>query len=472
MSYYFSGFGQWVAMTIGVGITAVGAYFLARWSWRWFTVVCVTAAAIVFLFLLPIRNPAHLFLDESTPPIFLNYFWTWVFALIVGFSLSLIAVGRTLYLGRSPTVQEPAVEGESNRSAEIDSAWREIQLRLSNARIESGSQNVYLVLVPDEGWTSALIHSAGLQLFAEGPDGEAPVHAYATADGVFLSVAGASAFGVQSEEGSRSLENVCRRLLAERPNCPVVRGVVVLFPITWAGQPESVKWASSAREDLRTIERVLKVRCPVFAVFSEMETTSGFPEFVGRMSTALRQSRCGFAVPASHPFSGDLVQNGLIWMSGWYHGWILSLMADDLFNVSGNNQLFSLDIEFRRYRKRLRSVLEAAFSTHRETEPMLFRGCYFTATGAHTREQAFTAGLLRGPRGRILAEHAVTQWTQQARDDDQFYRKLAWAVGLAGGGLSLLGWLAIITMTGNSMWWAGPIALLIIWLIVIFRVVR
>ncbi len=29
MSYYFSGFGQWVAMTIGVGITAVGAI-----SWR------------------------------------------------------------------------------------------------------------------------------------------------------------------------------------------------------------------------------------------------------------------------------------------------------------------------------------------------------------------------------------------------------------------------------------------------------
>ena len=36
VSYYFSGFWHWVALTIGVGITAVGAYFLARWSWRWF----------------------------------------------------------------------------------------------------------------------------------------------------------------------------------------------------------------------------------------------------------------------------------------------------------------------------------------------------------------------------------------------------------------------------------------------------
>jgi type VI protein secretion system component VasK len=470
--YYFSGFWQWVAMTIGVIIAAVFAYILARWSWRWLVVLCVTLAAVVFLVWLPIRHPAHAFLDESTPSPFLNYFWPWIFLLTVGFTLSLISFGRTLYQGRPAAVQEGAVEGEADRASDLDSAWREIQLRLSNARIDVGAQHVYLVLSPDEGWTSALVHSANLQLFAEGPDGEAPVHAYATADGIFLSVAGASAFGVQSEEGGRSLENVCRRLLAERPDCPVVRGVVVLLPITWAGQPESVKWASSIRDDLRTIERILKVRCPVFAVFSEMETTDGFPEFVGRMSAALRQSRCGFAVPASHPFSGELVQNGLIWMSGWYHGWILSLMADDLFNVAGNNQLFSLDIEFRRYRKRLRSVLEAAFSTHRETEPMLFRGCYFTATGANTREQAFTPGLLRGPRGRILVEHPVTQWTQQAQDDDRFYRRLALVVGLVGGGLSLLTWFAIIAMTSSLIWWAGPVVMALVWLIVIYRVAR
>ncbi len=138
----------------------------------------------------------------------------------------------------------------------------EIQLRLSNARIESGSQNVYLVLVPDEGWTSALIHSAGLQLFAEGARWRGSCSCVCYGRRRLPECGGRSAFGVQSEEGSRSLENVCRRLLAERPNCPVVRGVVVLFPITWAGQPESVKWASSVREDLRTIERVLEDPLP------------------------------------------------------------------------------------------------------------------------------------------------------------------------------------------------------------------
>lgn len=473
MYYYFSSFGQWVAMTIGVIITAIGAYILARWSWRWLVAVFVTLAAVVFLLFLPVRNPAHTFLDESTPPLFLNHFWTWMFVLSVGMTLALVSFGRTLYQGRATPLRDGDGEGGENGSAsDLEAAWREIQLRLSHARIDAGAQHVYLVLTPDEGWTSALIHSAGLQLFAEGPDGEAPVHAYATADGIFLSVAGASSFGLQTEEGGRRLESICQRLLADRPDCPVVRGVVVLFPITWAGQPESVKWASSIRDDLRTIERVLKVRCPVFAVFSEMETTPGFPEFVGRMSASLRQSRCGFAVPASHPFSGELVQNGLIWMSGWYHGWILSLMADDLLNVAGNNQLFSLDIEFRRYRKRLRSVLEAAFSTHRETEPMLFRGCYFAATGAIPREQAFTPGLLRGPRGRILVEHPVTQWTQQAQEDDRFYRRLALVVGLVGGGLALLTWLAIIVMTGNPIWWAGPIVMVVVWLVVFFRVVR
>ena len=179
--------------------------------------------------------------------------------------------------------------------------------------------------------------------------------------------------------------------------------MVVLFPISWAGQPESVEWAAAVRDDLRTIQRILKVRCPVFAVFPEMEIDAGFPEFVGPDVGGT----CGRAAAASPsrprtPFSGDLVQRGLIWMSGWFHGWILSLMADDLLNQAGNNQLFSLDLEFRRYRKRLRSVLEAAFATHRETEPVLFRGCYFMATGNNPGEQAFTAGLLEAHAGVSL----------------------------------------------------------------------
>ncbi|MHC5542737.1 type VI secretion protein IcmF/TssM N-terminal domain-containing protein, partial [Singulisphaera rosea] len=198
----------------------------------------------------------------------------------------------------------------------------------------------------------------------------------------------------------------------------------------------------------------------------------GFAEFAGRMSPALRQGRCGFAVPSSQPFSGDLMQRGLIWIPGWVHGWTLSLMTEDLINQPGNNRLFLLDHEVRRYRKRLRSVMEAAFSTHSGVEPVLFRGCYFLATGESSREQAFTAGLLRGPRGRIFADHSFTQWTQQAEDDDRFFRRIALAVGLVGGFLVLMGWVAIIVASTSAWWWIGPFALGLVWIVAAFRFTR
>ena len=102
-------------------------------------------------------------------------------------------------------------------------------------------------------------------------------------------------------------------------------------------------------------------------------------------------------MPPSHAFSGDLAQRGLAWMSRWFQGWTLSLMVEDLNNTAGNAQLFTLGGEFRRYRKRLRAILEAAFSTMHVTDPVLFRGCYFIATGAEPAEQSFSAGLFRGP---------------------------------------------------------------------------
>jgi type VI protein secretion system component VasK len=462
---------EWSALVAGLGFTALGAYFLARWSWRWMLAVVVAILAVIFLIVLPWRSPATLFLDPDLPPLFLHHFWTWVFVFL------LVGLGSILFLVRAVraarptgrTEQAPAVAG---RFPEIESAWEEILVRLEQAQIDLATQHVLLLLAPHEDRSASLIHSAGLQLFAQAPETIAPIHAYATPEGVLLSVAGASSFGTQETEGIARLETVCRLLLTLRPDCPGLRGVVVLFPLSWAGQAESVKWAAAVRDDLRTLQRTLGLRFPVFTLISEMESAPGFLEFLRRMSNPLRQSRCGFAVPTSHVFSGDLVQRGLVWMSGWFHGWTLSLMADDLLNQVGNNRLFCLDLEFRRYRKRLRSLLDAALATPRESEPVAFRGCYFVACGAATTEQAFSAGLLRGARGRLFAEHAATEWTAQAEADDRHYRRLALGVGLVGGASTLLAWLYLIIVTGNPWWWVGPVVLLVTWIVAIVRLSR
>src|SRR5262249_5701878 len=124
------------------------------------------------------------------------------------------------------------------------------------------------------------------------------------------------------------------------------------------------------------------------------------------------------------------------------------------------------------YRNRLRAILESAFSTHRESDPVLFRGCYFVATGEDRQEQAFSAGLLRGPRSRILADHRASTWSQQALLDDRRYARIAWAVGAVGLLLTLLPWLVFIIERNRFFGVVGIAAIAITWVIVLCWPVR
>jgi type VI secretion system protein ImpL len=321
-----------------------------------------------------------------------------------------------------------------------------------------------LLLAPSEDWTEALIRSAGLQVFVRAPEVTAPIHAYATPDGVLLSVTGVSAFGTQDQQGSVRLEDLCRQLQAPEAELPAVRGIAVVFPISWAAQPESVKWAAALRDDIRAVQRAAKVRCPVHALFVEMEHVPGSQEFISRMSKDFLSGRVGFAVPGSTPFSGELISRGLTWTAGWFHSWVLNRMSEDPLDQASNNELFSLGHEVRRFRKRLRSVMEAAFSTHQDAEPVLFQGCYFAATGAVPAQQAFSAGLLRGARSRVIAGHLATKWSAEALEEDRRCRWIALGVALCGGLMTLIAWLYIISETQNPFWWLGLVALIVAWI--------
>ena len=235
-----------------------------------------------------------------------------------------------------------------------------------------------------------------------------------------------------------------------------------------------MKAAAAVRDDLQAVRRVLKVRCPVFALFPGMESVPGFPEFVARLaaqvSPQMLDQRVGFAVPGSEPFSGDLVQRGLVWMSGWFQSWILNLLAGGPLDDRANGRLVTLDYEIRRYRKRLRALLESAFSTHRESEAVLFRGCYFTATGAGRHDRAFSAGLFRGPRSRVVADHVVTAWADEAGREDARYLRLALAVGTRGR-LPLPGHLALHRVA-DAAGLARPVRLAPSWVVVLVRLNR
>jgi type VI secretion system protein ImpL len=438
-----------------------------RLPWRWFARVALAAIAVAVVVWLPRRYPPRDILSPALPELFLRPFWAWVYGLSLGALFSAVALVRRVRAARA--APEDAPSESAARDPEVDAALKEIRFRLAQAQIDLGRQHVYVLLAPHEDWSEALVRSAGLQVFARAPEGPAPVHAYATAEGVLLSVTGASAFGTQDAQGSARLEDLCRQLLARDPERPTVRGIAVLFPISWAARPESVKWAAAVRDDVRAVQRAMKVRCPVFALHVEMETVPGFLEFIDRMPRDFRSSRVGFSVPISTPFSGDLINRGLTWTAGWFQGWILNRMSENPLEQAANNELASLANEVRRFRKRLRAVMEAAFSTPLGAEPLAFHGCYFAATGPGPGEQAFAAGLLVGARSRVIAAHLATEWTAEARDEDRRYKRVAIGVGTGGVLLTLISWLYIINVTQNPLGWIGVVVLGLAWAVAAVR---
>ncbi len=444
---------------------------LAKHRWL-FLMLGVVVLGVVFLFVLPKRDPPAKFPASALPELFRRGYWIWMFAFLMGTLGSAVAV----FVQFRQAGGASGIEAEDGGFPVLDAAWDEIRVRLDQAKIDAAAQRYYLILAPGEEDASALVESSGVQVFAQGPTGSAPIHAYATSDGVLLSCAGACHLGAISDPlaGVR-LESLARRLLALQPDCSVVRGVIVLLPMPWCARPESVREAAAIREDLLVLHRILGVQCPVFAVFGGMQTVPGFDQFAARLaaqvSPQMLDQRVGFAVPATHEFSGDLIQRGLVWQSGWLRVWTLNLLAGDPTDHRGNAGLYTLDAEFRRYRRRLRAILESAFSTHKEAEPVLFRGCYFVADGADRRERAFAPGLFRGSRSRIIADHVVADWTDEATRADHRYNLAALGVGLVGGLPCLAVWLFI---AARLPWlgWGGLVGLLVLWTLGLFWMLR
>ena len=466
MSILSSHLAMWIGGLIAAVLSLIGGIFALPVLWKfarragWWL---LAAFGFALLVVGPLLLPAPRWLDPRLPSLFYDHYRASLLAFGVASFAALAALIRSLRRPRPDALPEEA----AGHFSDLDAAWAEVRRRLDQAEVDLSGQNVYLLIAPDEDAAADLVRSAGLRLFAEAPEGPAPIHAYATADGVLLSCGGASSLGSQDPAGVARLEALCRLLLAERPDCPIVRGVAVLFPNDWAARADAPRCAGAVRDDLQAIGRVLKVRCPTYAIFTQMEAVPGVPEFLARMSAPMLAQRAGFAIPAAHEFDGELVDRGLVWMSGWFRSWILNLISADPLDDRGNGQLARLDHEIRRRRKRYRGLLESAFSTPRDREPVLFRGCYFVATGAGADAQAFSAGLLRGPRARLIADHVSTRWGLAAEADDRRYLRLAAVIAVVGGLVSFPIWLWMATL--SPLWLIGLLALIVAWVVVFLR---
>ncbi|WP_152051605.1 type VI secretion protein IcmF/TssM N-terminal domain-containing protein [Tautonia marina] len=449
-----------------VAFASAGAAMLwSKHPVRWILVLAIILLAIGAFG--PWQVPE---IDPQLPAIFSGWaLRTWLFGLGVIALLTTTHLIATLVRHARGTNYE---KGEG-RFPDLDAAWQEIVIRLGQAGIDPSRQRLYLLLGPDERQAAALIDSANVQLFGRAPSSpEAPIHAYAVADGILLSCAGASSFGRSDGEGPDRLAHLCRLIRQLNPEEPVLRGVAALLPISVAGSGNELQVASAIRNDLNAIRSGLRLRCPTYTVFTEMETVAGFDDFVARIPANLRQSRCGFSIPGAQLYRSELISIGIGWMRQWFNSWSLDLMVQEIRNKNSNNRLMLLNNVARRNRDQLIHLLDACLSTHEQSEPVLFRGCYFVSNGVEDHQRAFAMGLVAGRNGRLLVDHALTTWSREAERLNARYRAIALGLAVGAAVVALPFWyfgIIIRLAATDQSWigWTGLAGLVLIWIIVL-----
>ena len=446
-------------------ITAAAALMWSKYPVRWILVLLTVGVIILAV---GISVPS---IDPRLPGAFREpYFKLWVLVLGLVAVYTLVHLISTMIRARRKPTAEDA--GTPPRYPDLEGAWDEILMRLGHASYDTAHQNLFLLLSPDESLAAAMIQASGVNMFASAPSGpDAPIHAYATADGLFISCAGASSWGRQDAEGTARLEDLCQKILALNTEQPTLRGVAVLYPMEKATSAEALQKAGPLRNDLQTIWSGLKLRCPAIAVLCLHESRSGFNEFANRMPDSLRSNRCGFSVPLSLPFNKGVAQRGLNWFAQWFQSWSLNLMVQDYLNKDGNGKLVELNAQMRRDLPGLRDLIDSSFSTHARAEPILVRGCYFIACGPEPENHAFVAGLVRGTKSKMITDAGCTCWSRGADDIERRYRLISLGLGLGAAAIALPVWfwgiwhrLANPRVGLGWLFWTGLGLLAIIWL--------
>jgi len=478
------GMGFWTYTIYGVMAFALGIFGVV-WSkhpLRWLVGVAVVGLAVV---LYRYEVPP---IDELLPATFREYFRVWVFVLGV---LALLTTSHLVGTAvRRIRGDRGAASGQDAPFADIDAAWQEVRIQLSRARIDLSQQPIYLLLTPDEALAAWVVNAAGLQFFARAPTApDAPLHAYAVSDALFVSCGGAYAgagpvaAAVPAEgaperpasDGAARLEHLCRLIVAENPERPTLRGIAVLIPYEWTRGTDSLMRVSAIRDDLQTVRQVSRLCCPTLTVFCVRDGLPGFNEFTTRLPARERQMRCGFSVPTTMTVGGPMLQRGADWIIRWFELWSLNLMVGDVRNTLGNCRLLAMNLALHENRNNLVGLLEAALTVHSQAEPVLYRGSYFVSYGHEPERNAFASGLLNGARkGRLLVDRDLTRWSRDADRLDRGYRLAALALGLIVGGGSAAVWVLGVVLRlrrlDPSWMWAGVVGLALLaltWLVVL-----
>jgi hypothetical protein len=240
---------------------------------------------------------------------------------------------------------------------------------------------------------------------------------------------------VEATEQSRRLEYLCQLIRrARQPLCPV-NGMLTLLPfgIIQSGMGGAREVQRAVKMDLTTIRRALQLRCPVTTLVVGMENESGFRELVrrvGRERAAAQRFGKGFDKDQvwNEP-TPERLEATCAHACGAFEDWVYALFKErgSLSKEVGNKKLYALLCKVRRDLKdRLSNLLIAACGfdaeQKQESDPWLFGGNYFAATGDREDRQAFVAGVFE----KLPEQQEEIEWTMDALRKDRFYRLLGY----------------------------------------------
>jgi IcmF-related N-terminal domain len=400
---------------------------------------------------------------------------------------------------------------------DIERAWERAILELGQVGIHIREKPLFLILGRPAATLDGLMEGSGLAMRLRGAPHEpnAPIQLYAGDSGIFvacptLSVVGttvdawlAGAGSVVSEAGAtdaastgtigpaagegtngatpttapqtrrqadrrslleraRELERtaaglrlLCRLVVRDRrPYCPI-NGIIVALPFDLArSDAKSDSIGEACQQDLDTVEAVVQVQCPVFAIFTDLDRQQGFHELASSLAREEPVDSLGIDLPAIPDVRDEAMAGTIDAAVRWLAYRRLPSLIHPLWKFQPdagldpvNVRLYELLRAVQEGRRGLSRVLVRGFYRGPRRQAKL-AGAYLVATGGTEVARAFGSAVFR----RAIDLQNDVSWTPAmiARD-----RILRWRSGW--------GYAAIV------VWLCGVIAGLL-WLVEQFRI--
>ncbi len=376
------------------------------------------------------------------------------------------------------------------RWPDIDNAWQEARVELDRQAIDIRTTPLFLVVGLDGRDDEQTLMNAvpGTLLVKWAPAGSAPLHAYASADAIFVSLSGigatcallngsgpavgtaapaeiggddASAPTADAWRGSvvprhrlddateqaaaERLRTLCAWLQTARQPVASLNGVVVVLPFGDGETAATAALGAAVSADLQTIYGTVGLRAPVTIAWRGLEGVPGCRELITTIPPHERQAALGTAWPAGLPVSHPQAHDLAVATCGALIDRVSDhlLLPQSLQQSAINRALIDLVCRLRltagtTMATLLQRVVALADPT---TGPPPVAGSYFVAASSGTGPDCFVRGMLE----RAVAVQGELEWNRRRLVHDRNCQILGRVLGALD--------IALVIGVVGVIWW-------------------